>query len=133
MEESVLDKLILMPDATLHDAFLEVHQSDGGNRDEPEIRLVRKLFTDALEIFLELVVSQAKPQLLKESRDWIFDEGNDDWIFSFENVCIMLDYEPTYWRRLCREYESRFPEACTAKRMRGRPAKNKAISDEHGD
>ena len=40
--------------------------------------------------------------LFRESKDWIL-ERNDDWLFSFENICEVLGFNPGYiYQRLLR-------------------------------
>jgi hypothetical protein len=54
-----------------------------------------------------------------ETEDWIL-EKNSDWIFSFENICEVLGFNPSYVRQgLLRWKEMKLAERSKSKNGRG--------------
>ena len=67
---------------------------------EPERALLAALLQDAIEDYRKF--KQARDpegrQRFREVDAWI-NESASDWIFSFKNVCELLNLEPEYVRR----------------------------------
>jgi hypothetical protein len=67
---------------------------------EPEKRLVLAILEDAINCFQDNLFARSakKKKLLREAEEWIVGDGGD-WIFSFENVCEILGFNPQYVRQ----------------------------------
>lgn len=67
---------------------------------EPEKRLMLALLEDAVQCFQDNILAQSgkKKRLFEEAEEWILEEG-DDGIFSFDNICEVLDFNPQYIRQ----------------------------------
>jgi len=67
---------------------------------EPEKRLMVAVLEDAINCYQDNLFSQhgKKRRLFDEAEDWIATAGGD-WIFSFDNVCESLGFNPEYVRR----------------------------------
>ena len=67
---------------------------------EPEKALMLAVLEDAvwcIQKYAECSKGRGK-RLFNEARDWILDE-DEDWLFSFNNICDALGLKPTYLRR----------------------------------
>ncbi len=66
----------------------------------PEKRLMLAILDDALGCFKNSMFAQGRRQatLFRDADSWILRENND-WLFSFENVCETLGIEPAYLRQ----------------------------------
>jgi hypothetical protein len=67
---------------------------------EPEKRLMLAILEDAVSRYQDNLLSQDKrgKRLFADAEDWIVEAGSD-WIFSFENVCEALGFNPAYVRQ----------------------------------
>lgn len=67
---------------------------------EGEKRLILSVLEDAVECFMKCIDSTTNKgqRLFRDAEDWINLEDKH-WVFSFDNVCEMLDIEPEYLRR----------------------------------
>ena len=67
---------------------------------EPEKRLMLAILEDAVQCFQDNLLAQSgkKKRLFEEAEEWILEEG-DDGIFSFDNICEVLDFNPQYIRQ----------------------------------
>ncbi|HUK41693.1 MAG TPA: hypothetical protein VLX11_11630 [Candidatus Acidoferrales bacterium] len=67
---------------------------------EPEKVLLLAILEDAIHGFenYRSATDRAGRERFKEAEEWIMRSGND-WIFSFDNVCALLDLNPQYLRR----------------------------------
>jgi hypothetical protein len=65
-----------------------------------EERLMLAVLQDAVECFQEHALAQYpwQKKLFQEAEDWILTTNND-WLFSFENICETLQLHPDYIRR----------------------------------
>lgn len=79
---------------------------------EGEKRLVLSVLEDAVECFMKCIDSPTNKgqRLFREAEEWITLEDKK-WVFSFDNVCEMLDVNPEYLRRGLREWKVRKLEA----------------------
>ena len=75
---------------------------------EGEKRLILSVLEDAVECFMKCIdASTSKSQrLFRDADEWIALEDKH-WVFSFDNVCEMLDINPEYLRRGLREWKER--------------------------
>jgi hypothetical protein len=66
---------------------------------EPERRLVLAILDDAIACYRDNLLSRSakKKRLFDEAEEWIVTPGND-WIFSFDQVCETLGFNPEYIR-----------------------------------
>jgi len=67
---------------------------------EPEKRLMLAILEDAVSRYQDNLLSQDKrgKRLFAYAEDWFVETGSD-WIFSFENVCEALGFNPAYVRQ----------------------------------
>lgn len=66
---------------------------------DPEKRLMLAIFEDAVRCFQNYLFardSRGKRAFL-EAEEWTL-ETNSDWLFSFENICEVLGFDPRYVR-----------------------------------
>jgi len=75
---------------------------------EPEKELMLAVLEDAVACIQKYApATNAKGQsLLRDTRNWILAE-NDDWIFSFNNVCETLGLDPAFLRWALTQLEKR--------------------------
>jgi len=66
----------------------------------PEKRLMLAILGDTIGCFKNSRFAQGRRQatLLRDADSWILGENND-WLFSFDNVCETLGIEPAYLRQ----------------------------------
>lgn len=84
---------------------------------EPEKRLMLAILEDAIDCFQDNVLAQGgrKKKLFREAEEWILAENND-WLFSFENICEILGFNPRYVRQgLIRRQEAKLVRRPKAK------------------
>jgi len=79
---------------------------------EGEKRLILSVLEDAVECFMKCIDSPTNKgqRLFREAEEWINLEDKH-WVFSFDNVCEMLDIHPEYMRRGLRGWKERKIEA----------------------
>src|SRR5579863_10453102 len=79
---------------------------------EGEKRLILSVLEDAIECFMKCMDSATNKgqRLYREADEWIALEDKH-WVFSFDNVCDMLDINPEYMRRGLRDWKQRKVEA----------------------
>jgi len=79
---------------------------------EGEKRLVLSVLEDAVECYMKCIDSATNKgqRLFRDAEEWINLEDKK-WVFSFDNVCEMLDVNPEYLRRGLRDWKSRKLEA----------------------
>jgi hypothetical protein len=75
---------------------------------EGEKRLILSVLEDAVECFMKCIdASTSKAQrLFRDADEWIALEDKQ-WVFSFDNVCDMLDINPDYMRRGLKQWKER--------------------------
>ena len=85
---------------------------------EGEKRLVLSVLEDAVECFMKCIDSSTNKgqRLFRDAEEWINLEDKK-WVFSFDNVCEMLDVNPEYLRRGLREWKVRKLEAIERPRI----------------
>jgi hypothetical protein len=96
MEERVTS--LFQPDTLLPEQYLDTFRRK--LHLEPEKKLMLAVLEDAIACFQKYVSARdGKGKVLfQETEEWVLDE-NDDWLFSFANVCDTLGFEPDYLRR----------------------------------
>jgi hypothetical protein len=75
---------------------------------EGEKRLILSVLEDAVECFMKCIDSPTNKgqRLFRDADEWISLEDKH-WVFSFDNVCDMLDINPEYMRRGLRQWKER--------------------------
>ncbi len=75
---------------------------------EGEKRLVLSVLEDAVECFMKCIDSPTSKgqRLFRDADEWISLEDRH-WVFSFDNVCDMLDINPEYLRRGLQRWKER--------------------------
>jgi hypothetical protein len=83
---------------------------------EGEKRLVLSVLEDAVECYMKCIdaASNKGQRLFRDADEWINLEDKH-WVFSFDNVCDMLDINPEYMRRGLKRWKERRIEALAAK------------------
>ena len=67
---------------------------------EPEKRLMLAVLEDAITCFQKHASTRDSrgKALFREAEEWIFADSNQ-WLFSFDNVCELLEFSPKYVRQ----------------------------------
>ncbi|MGH7864746.1 MAG: hypothetical protein ACREQB_07140 [Candidatus Binataceae bacterium] len=75
---------------------------------EGEKRLVLSVLEDAVECFMKCIDSATNKgqRLFRDADEWI-STVDKRWVFSFDNVCEMLDVNPEYMREGLRKWKER--------------------------
>ena len=84
---------------------------------EGEKRLILSVLEDAIECFMKCIdASTSKGQrLFRDADEWIAHEDKR-WVFSFDNVCDMLDINPEYMRMGLRKWKDKRLDAIALRR-----------------
>jgi hypothetical protein len=87
---------LFQPDTLIPDQYFETFR---GKRSEPEKKLMLAVLEDAVQCFQDNIFASngRKKKLFEEAEEWILEKGST-WIFSFENVCEVLELNPEYVR-----------------------------------
>ena len=85
------------------DSLLSTHYFETLRRKtilEPEKRLMLAILEDAIHCFQDNLLTQniRSRRLFEEAEEWIV-EADGDWVFSFENICETLGFNPAYVRQ----------------------------------
>ena len=85
------------------DSLLSVHYFGTLRRKtilEPEKRLMLAILEDAIHCFQDNILARnvRGRRLFEEAEEWIV-EVDDNWVFSFENICETLGFSPAYVRQ----------------------------------
>jgi hypothetical protein len=75
---------------------------------EGEKRLILSVLEDGIECFMKYVDAPTSKgqKLFRDAEEWI-NLRDKQWIFSFDNVCDMLDIHPDYMRRGLHEWKQK--------------------------
>lgn len=98
---------------------------------EGEKRLVLSVLEDAIECFMKCIDSPTNKgqRLFRDAEEWINLEDKK-WVFSFDNVCDMLDVNPEYMRRGLRDWKER--KLAAIERARIARAEQAAVAVQEG-
>lgn len=93
----ILTSLIL-PDPIDFDRFHEVFYKEKSL--EPEKFLMLAILEDAVDCYQKYSSAQDAREyaLFRNAEGWILDESKD-WLFSFESICDVLEFDPEYVRQ----------------------------------
>lgn len=98
---------------------------------DPERRLMAAILEDAVSCLSKGGSSGTSPhsRSAEDAATWINSEGEEDWIFSFVNVCETLGIDPHYMRLGLQRWTSRnhlqAREPVRLKKYRSGPRKRK--------
>jgi hypothetical protein len=83
---------------------------------EPERMLMLAVLEDAIVCFQENVAAMApkRKALFREAEEWILNEDNS-YLYSFENICDDLGFEPFYLRQGLMQWKERALAQSTGK------------------
>jgi hypothetical protein len=86
--------------------YLQVYRSRPGR--EPEMLLMLAVLEDAIRCYIKYLdaTTRSGKRHFEETREWFFSH-DDDWLFSFENVCGLFGLDPGYIRRGLLQYKQR--------------------------
>jgi hypothetical protein len=114
------DQTALTPDERIGalfqpDSLLSTHYFETLRRktiSEPEKRLMLAILEDAIHCFQDNLFTRnvRGRRLFEEAEEWIV-EADGDRVFSFENICEALGFNPAYVRQgLLRWMENKLPK-----------------------
>src|SRR5271170_8247717 len=109
MEKETLDEKL--PGLFEPDTLLPIQYFEAMRRKhllEGEKRLILSVLEDAVECFMKCIDSPTNKgqRLYRDADEWINLEDKH-WVFSFDNVCDMLDINPEYMRRGLKGWKER--------------------------
>jgi hypothetical protein len=117
------------PDTLIPDQFYAtLKRSQIG---DPELRLMAAILEDAVSCLSKDHTDAARhhQKSAEDAEYWINTEGEDDWIFSFTNVCESLGLDPNYMRsglrRWTLEHRDTTSEPLRLKKYRSGPRRRK--------
>jgi hypothetical protein len=102
-----MDQTDITPDERIEflfqpDSLLSAHYFGTLRREsllEPEKRLMFAILKDAIQCFQDNLFARNEKnrRFFEEAQEWIV-ETDGDWVFSFENICDALGFNPAYMR-----------------------------------
>jgi hypothetical protein len=121
-------EVLFQPDAIAQAEYVEGLKRSGPM--EPEKLLVLAVLQDAIETFQKYLPSTGDKErrLYAEAQAWIFDDDRE-WIFSFVNVCDLLDLNPTYVRKGLSQWQTAQSEGRISAHVN---RENKSIKNKRG-
>ena len=121
-------EVLFQPDAIAQAEYAEGLKRSGPR--EPEKLLVLAVLQDGIETFQKYLSSTGDKErrLYAETQAWIFDDDRE-WIFSFINVCDLLDLNPTYVRKGLSQWQTAQSEG---KNVAHPNRENKSIKNKRG-
>ena len=62
---------------------------------DPEKRLMAAVLMDAIKTFLKYRTSKDPREsvIYQETREWLFGDEDQDWLYSFPNICLTLNLD----------------------------------------
>jgi hypothetical protein len=96
LEEKVAS--LFQPDTLLPAQYLETVRRKAHL--EPEKKLMLAVLEDAIACFQKYVLARDGKgrAMLRDAEEWIMEERSE-WLFSFENICEVLGFDPQYVRK----------------------------------
>jgi ribosomal protein S12 methylthiotransferase accessory factor YcaO len=110
---------LFQPDTLVPTQYFETFR--GKAHLEPEMSLMLAILEYAVASFQKHIFARDSKgkAIFHETEDWIL-EKNSEWIFSFENICEVLGFNPSYVRQgLLRQKEMKLAERSKSKNRRG--------------
>ncbi|HVO91681.1 MAG TPA: hypothetical protein VMT22_02520 [Terriglobales bacterium] len=95
------------PDALMADQYYATMRKS--QHADPELRLMAAILEDAVSCLAKDPRRCARPhrKASEEALSWINAQDEEDWVFSFDNVCETLGLDPGYVRRGLHHWTSR--------------------------
>ena len=89
---------LFQPDMLLSAQYLETFRTE--TYLESEKRLMLAVLEEAVLCFQKYIAAgdRRRKTLFRDAEAWIMEE-NGDWLFSFENICQVLGFNPDYLRQ----------------------------------
>ena len=89
---------LFQPDTLLPTQYFETFRRKAHL--EPDKRLMLAVLEDAIACFQKYVSARDNrgKAVFREAEEWILEE-NSHWLFSFENICEVLGFNPSYVRQ----------------------------------
>jgi hypothetical protein len=89
---------LFQPDTLLPAQYFDTVRRKANS--EPEKKLMLAILEYAVASFQKYIFARDSKGKAKfhETEDWILEE-NSEWIFSFENICEVLGFNPSYVRQ----------------------------------
>ena len=99
-----------------------------------ERRLMIAVLEDAVDVYRKQAGAQEarNQQLFREAEEWIEDRDRT-WLFSFENICDVLDIDSTYVRRGLHAWKDRARRAEAKRVVAMRPDDDSDLRHASGD
>jgi hypothetical protein len=98
-ENSFEDRLasLFQPDTLIPAQYLDTYRRK--THLEPEKRLMLAVLEDAIACFQKYVLARDGKgrEMFRDAEEWISAEESE-WLFSFDNVCEALGFNPSYVR-----------------------------------
>jgi hypothetical protein len=110
---------LFQPDTLVPTQYLETFRRKAHL--EPEKSFMLAILEYAVASFQKYIFARDSKgkAIFHETEDWIL-EKNSEWIFSFENICEVLGFNPSYVRQgLMRWKEMKLAERSESKNGRG--------------
>jgi hypothetical protein len=91
--------LLFEPDILAPEQFHAVLRNNQAS--DPERRLMVAILEDAVSCLARDPRSCARQQrkAFEEAHSWVNAQDGEEWVFSFNNVCEMLGFNPAFLRR----------------------------------
>ncbi|MBI3059131.1 MAG: hypothetical protein HYY81_07470 [Deltaproteobacteria bacterium] len=109
---SIEEKLVSLfqPDTLLPAQYLETYRRKAHL--EPEKRLMLAVLEDATGCFQKYLFARdgRGKALFRDAEEWIMGEGSE-WLFSFENICEVLGFNPRYVCQGLMDWKAARPKA----------------------
>ena len=88
---------LFQPDTLMPAQYLETYRRK--SHLEPETRLMLAVLEDAVTCFQKYILARDERglELFREAEEWVLQEDNE-WLFSFDNLCDSLGINPEYLR-----------------------------------
>jgi hypothetical protein len=98
--------ILFQPDTLLPTQFFD--RSRRRSEHEGERRLMIAILEDAVDVYRKQANARDERgrQLFAEAETWI-EDGDRSWLFSFQNICDVLDIDADYLRRGLRAWKMR--------------------------
>lgn len=117
---------LFQPDTLLPAQFYDTVQRK--RRLMPEYRLMLAVLEDAISCFQKYLAArdEREKKLFREAEEWVLEEDSD-WVFSFDNTCEVLGFDPRYIRRELLRWKER---KVVRSRAQVLPSDSRGIADE---
>ena len=86
-------------DSTFLPSYILLPEVKERIRSQPECQLLWAVLEEAISTYMKYATATSRrgQRFFSEAEDWIF-QNNSHWLFSFINICHILDIDPSYLR-----------------------------------